>query len=531
MANFETSPEFTEQIRKFETVDPAHADLFNGVIGALLNNDVFLKNFSEQLIKKIEQHAADKDNPHDTNKDQLGIGKVNNTSDEEKPVSIAQQAAIDAAYQQSTGYTNHKIADLINGAPSTLDTLGEIAKAMQDNANVVDALEAAIGTKASQAELDGHAGNSTIHITSSERKKWNDGSTNMTAATASAAGKAGLVPAPPAGSQNQFLAGNATWKSPFTPQAITTADTDLNDYTTPGMYFFTSSYTPANIPVGVNGWLIVMPYSATTIKQIWMRQGTVGGNDYMTYVRMRSGVSWSDWKRFAMDDDDLAMIFTSGDSTNPTGWADIATVTSGEKRSSLWRKFSLAVKNLRYLWKLMGTTDISDIGDGTICGAISELNMGIKGKQATITGAATTITGNNLTASRIMVTNASGKVSVSSVASSDLGNIAGGTSNFQTQINALDTRIGTLSGLVSAIPLSVFNEGPVSTTEIFRALSAPIICLTSTERISNKPTGKYGVIVIFKYSDTRAGAICICKDGTVYHNVYNPNDDAAIGWK
>lgn len=76
-------------------------------------------------------------------------------------------------YQQSTGYTDTKIAGLINGAPSTLDTLGEIAQAMQENENVVEALESAIGSKAPQAELDGHTGNSTIHITASERAGWN----------------------------------------------------------------------------------------------------------------------------------------------------------------------------------------------------------------------------------------------------------------------------------------------------------------------------------------------------------------------
>lgn len=79
-----------------------------------------------------------------------------------------------AVYSQSTGYTDTKIAELINGAPSTLDTLGEIAQAMQENENVVDALEAAMGSKAPQAELDGHTGNSTIHITASERTKWNN---------------------------------------------------------------------------------------------------------------------------------------------------------------------------------------------------------------------------------------------------------------------------------------------------------------------------------------------------------------------
>lgn len=122
----------------------------------------------------LHQHIINKDNPHHTSKEQIGLENVDDTSDMDKPVSTAQQAAIDGAYQQATGYTDQQIADLINGAPSTLDTLGEIAQAMKDNENVVGALDQAIGTKASQAEVDGHTGNGTIHITASERQAWNE---------------------------------------------------------------------------------------------------------------------------------------------------------------------------------------------------------------------------------------------------------------------------------------------------------------------------------------------------------------------
>ena len=69
-----------------------------------------------------------------------------------------------------------------------------------------------------------------------------------------------------------------------------------------------------------------------------------------------------------------SVAFSSGDSTSPTGWADIVAVGSGETHASLFRKFSLAVKNLRYLYKMLGTTDISAIGDGTVTGGISKLN-------------------------------------------------------------------------------------------------------------------------------------------------------------
>ena len=78
----------------------------------------------------------------------------------------------DGTYIQATGYADQKIAELINGAPSTLDTIGEIAAAMLEHAGVVEALEAAIGSKASEVEYQAHAGNSTMHVTASKQEKW-----------------------------------------------------------------------------------------------------------------------------------------------------------------------------------------------------------------------------------------------------------------------------------------------------------------------------------------------------------------------
>lgn len=48
---------------------------------------------------------------------------------------------------EANTYTDTAISNLINSAPSTLDTLGEIAAAMEENADVVEALDDAIGTK------------------------------------------------------------------------------------------------------------------------------------------------------------------------------------------------------------------------------------------------------------------------------------------------------------------------------------------------------------------------------------------------
>lgn len=126
-----------------------------------------------EVNNKLAIHLQDKNNPHGVTKKQVGLGNVDNTSDAEKPVSAVQQAALDSYYQQSAGYTDLKIAQLINGAPETLDTLKEVADAIEENETVVEALDAAIGKKADQAELDGHIGNDTIHITESERENLN----------------------------------------------------------------------------------------------------------------------------------------------------------------------------------------------------------------------------------------------------------------------------------------------------------------------------------------------------------------------
>ena len=69
------------------------------------------------------------------------------------------------------------------------------------------------------------------------------------------------------------------------------------------------------------------------------------------------------------------------------------------------------------------------------------------GKQATITGGATTITGSNLTASRVLVSNASGKVAASAVTATELGYLDGVTSAVQTQLDGKQTKI-TASGIL-----------------------------------------------------------------------------------
>lgn len=93
------------------------------------------------------------------------------------------------------------------------------------------------------------------------------------------------------------------------------------------------------------------------------------------------------------------------------------------------------VNLINFLNAILGVIDISGIGDGTIKGAIDALNTLVNGKQPSITGGASSITSDNLTANNALISDSNGKVAVSGVSATELGYLSGATSNIQTQID------------------------------------------------------------------------------------------------
>ena len=60
----------------------------------------------------------------------------------------------DAAATDVVGYVDEKVAALVNGAPETLDTLKELADALNNQPDAIAALTATVGQKADQSALD-----------------------------------------------------------------------------------------------------------------------------------------------------------------------------------------------------------------------------------------------------------------------------------------------------------------------------------------------------------------------------------------
>ena len=65
---------------------------------AALNSGV-----TEDKITEYDAHVINKNNPHEVTKEQIGLGNVENTSDAEKPISTAAQAALDKKVDKVNG--------------------------------------------------------------------------------------------------------------------------------------------------------------------------------------------------------------------------------------------------------------------------------------------------------------------------------------------------------------------------------------------------------------------------------------------
>ena len=103
---------------------------------------------------------------------------------------------------------------------------------------------------------------------------------------------------------------------------------------------------------------------------------------------------------------------------------------------------------------------------GTLQTSVNNVQTALTNKQDTVVGGASTITKDNLTASRALVSNSSGKVAVSNVTSTELGYLDGVTSNVQTQLDKKLEKapVTSVNSKTGAVSLTASDVGAVSKT-------------------------------------------------------------------
>lgn len=106
---------------------------------AALNSGV-----TEDKITEYDAHVINKNNPHEVTKEQIGLGNVENTSDAEKPISTAAQAALDGKVDKVTSADYNAIYGVTKGTGEqttfSYDALEKIADKVTaiDNTNKTD---------------------------------------------------------------------------------------------------------------------------------------------------------------------------------------------------------------------------------------------------------------------------------------------------------------------------------------------------------------------------------------------------------
>ena len=91
-----------------------------------------------------------------TNKPELFSGSYNDLTNKPTIPDVSgfeTKADANTKLTEAKSYTDTKVANLVGTAPTTLDTLEELATAIEENESVVEALNNAIGSKANISDL------------------------------------------------------------------------------------------------------------------------------------------------------------------------------------------------------------------------------------------------------------------------------------------------------------------------------------------------------------------------------------------
>ena len=153
---------------------------------------------------------------------------------------------------------------------------------------------------------------------------------------------------------------------------------------------------------------------------------------------------------------------------------------------------------------------------GTLQTNVNNVQTALTSKQDKVVGGASTITEDNLTANRALVSNSSGKVAVSTITSTELGYLDGVTSNVQTQLNKKLEKapVTSVNSKTGAVELAASDVGAVSKTG--DTMTGNLTVGSASLQTNGYVTGTWLKTTADTSLGSAASKIAVLNDGWVY---------------
>ncbi len=243
--------------------------------------------------EQSSSHISNLSNPHSVTKEQVGLANVPNVAtNDQTPVyarantlaELASGEKLSTAFGKLSKGIFDLIAHLADGVKhiSAAERTSWNGKTKTSFSRTLNS-----GTKIGTINIDGTA--TDIFCEKNTNTTYND----MTAATASAAGKAGLVPAPAAGAQAKYLRGDGTWQTP--PDTNTTYGAATA--TTAGLMSANDKSKLDGIAAGANKFTYTLPAASSTARGGVKIGYAANGRNYpvqLSNEKMYVNVPWTD---------------------------------------------------------------------------------------------------------------------------------------------------------------------------------------------------------------------------------------------
>jgi hypothetical protein len=428
-------------------------------IDTISSGDVFpIVDISDNITKKIDITQIKAQSPVQSvnsnigavvlTKTDIGLSNVDNTSDANKPVSTATQTALDGKVDENaaiTGATKTKI---------TYDAKGLVtAGADATTADIADSTNKRYVTDAQSTVIGNTSGtntgdNAVNSLYSGLAASKQDALTLTTTGTSGAATLVGATLNIP-----QYSGGGGTTWGSITgtlstqtdlqtaldlkvPYTGATGDVDL------GNFSLNAKSIHAKGTAG-NGHLGLKHQSSGA---------TAAGSESVIYADSVGDPKWKNASNTVQSVMLQNTAITGATKTKITYDAK-GLVTAGADATTA---DIAASTNKNYVTDAQQTVITNTSGTNSGDNAVNSLYSGLAAsKQDTITGAATTITSSDLTVSRALVSNASGKVAVATTTSTEIGYVNGVTSAIQTQIDTKSAKLITTNRQTASYTLVI----------------------------------------------------------------------------